>query len=65
MLPISGCRAELWIIHKHINFMLLPEAISSRMVSDVVMDLVSHYISDSFSRMKGTTFIFLPQINRT
>lgn len=61
----EGCRAELGTICKHIHFMLLPEAISSRMVSNVGMDLVSQYISDSSSGIKGAAFISLPRINRT
>lgn len=61
----QGCRAGLGIIHKHIHFMLLPEAISSRTVSDVGMDLVGHYISDLSSGMKGAAFISLSRTNRT
>lgn len=36
----QGGRAGLGIAHKHINFMLLPEAISSRTVRDVGMNML-------------------------
>lgn len=64
----AGCHrvlAGLRNRHKHTNFMLLPEAISSRTVSNAGKYPVGHYVSDSSSGMKAATFISLSRINRT
>lgn len=66
----AGCHrvlAGLGNRHKRTNFMLLPEAISSRTVSNAGKYPVGHYVSDSSSGMKAATFISLSlsRINRT
>lgn len=64
----AGCHGVLAGLrnrHKHTNFMLLPEAISSRTVSNAGKYPVGHYVSDSSSGMKAATFISLSRINRT
>lgn len=66
----AGCHrvlAGLGNRHKRTDFMLLPEAISSRTVSNAGKYPVGHYVSDSSSGMKAATFISLSlsRINRT
>lgn len=59
----QGCRAGLGIVHKHINFMLLPEAISSRTVRDVGMNMLVITFQTHPLGCRGSS-LYLPLLNK-
>lgn len=59
----QGCRAVLGIIHKHIHFMLLPEAISSRTVRDVGMNMLVITCQTHPLESRGSS-LYVPLLNK-